>query len=203
VTESITRQEKLDHANRILLDKNLPPTARLIGWYITDHINRKRGYAWTPLEHIAADLGIHERTVRRLVKYLERHFVIDRSHRQYEYRIPTPGNLPGITPGILSTIPGNSCTDTGHNARPSFEHPIKHPLKKAEFDELGKAKGRQANPNGGFLTPPGSAAFNAWKAYCTDHPNVPKYRALKRELENREQSGKPFNFETEFPPEPR
>jgi hypothetical protein len=67
VTEKITRQEKLNLANRIRLDKNLSPATRLVGLHIADHINTKRGYAWIPQEKIARDLGLGERTVRRLV----------------------------------------------------------------------------------------------------------------------------------------
>ena len=84
MTEKITRQEKLNLANRIMLDKNLSPATRLVGCYIADHVNRKRGYAWPPQEKIASDLGIDERTVRRAVKDLASYFGIDRSQRQHE-----------------------------------------------------------------------------------------------------------------------
>jgi hypothetical protein len=82
-------------------------------------------------------------------------------------------------------------------------------LNQKRFDDYAEAPAANggssgyAHLKGGFVAPPGSAAFSAWKAYCTDHANDPKYRALKRELENREQSGKSFDFETEWPPERR
>ena len=197
----VTRQEKMALANRIMLDKSLDLAARAVGWYIADHINTKRGYAWPPQEKIASDLGICERSVRYAIKALAPYFAIDRSQRQHEYH-PIPANIAAIDTGKFFHDSGNGCTPKpATDVPPSFLDPIKHPLKaKMEFDELGKAKGRQANPNGGFVAPPGSAQFSAWKTYCTDHPNVPKFRSLKRELENRELSGKPFNSKSEWPP---
>jgi hypothetical protein len=52
------RKAKRDLANTILLGKSLNLAARMVGWYIADHINTKRGYAWPPQETIARDLGI-------------------------------------------------------------------------------------------------------------------------------------------------
>ena len=72
-------------------------------------------------------------------------------------------------------------------------------LSQKRFDDYAEVS---AANGGGFVAPPGSAVFSAWKSYCTDNFSDPKFRALKRELENREASGKPFNFETEWPPEP-
>ena len=283
----ITPKEKFNLGNRIMLDKNLSPAARLVGCYIADHIHTKRGYAWPPQEKIASDLGIDERTVRRVVKDLASYFGIDRSQRQHEYH-PKPDIMSGITPAHFCSDTGQKCTPKPDmDVPPSFLDPLKHPLtasarKKrrgnrqekagAQFEEFWQAKPdrgkNQANPkaparakfilavrNGidphkiiaaakewarqekasgnidsrfvatavvwlnqkrfddyaedlsvkpaavnGFIALPGSAAFSAWKAYCTDHANEAKYRALKRELENRELSGKPFNFETEWPP---
>ena len=53
----ITPKEKFNLGNRIRLDKNLSPAARLVGLHVADHINTKRGYAWIPQEKIARDLG--------------------------------------------------------------------------------------------------------------------------------------------------
>lgn len=117
MTEKITRQEKLNLANRIRLDKNLSPATRLVGLHIADHINTKRGYAWIPQEKIARDLGLGERTVRRLVKDLARHFDIDRSRRQHEYRPPTPAKMAGITPATPAKM---ATTPAKMAAHPSY-----------------------------------------------------------------------------------
>src|SRR5262249_47469553 len=82
----VRQREKLQLAHRILLDRELTPAARLVGIYIADHLNEKRGYAWPPQEKIAADLGICERSVRYAIEQLGSHFSIDRSNRQHEYR---------------------------------------------------------------------------------------------------------------------
>jgi hypothetical protein len=123
----ITRKAKFDRANAILLDKNLKPAARLVGWYIADHINTKRGYAWPPQEAIARDLGIDERTVRRSIKCLAHYFAIDRSRRQHEYRMTLPDNLSAITPN-----------NTGH-----FVHDAGHSRAACWFDRCSRSLHRQ------------------------------------------------------------
>jgi hypothetical protein len=66
--DKIIAKAKFDLANKIRMDIGLTPSTRLVGLYIADHINTKRGYAWCTQEQIAADLGIDERTVRRGLK---------------------------------------------------------------------------------------------------------------------------------------
>ena len=132
---TISQKEKFSLANKIMLDQSLSPATRLVGWYITDHINTRRGYAWPPQETIAKDLGITARTVRRAIKDLAPYFAIDRSHRQHEYRVATPDKLSAIatparsvtadvtrnaTPDIFSTTPDNL----------SY-HPSNHPINSA------------------------------------------------------------------------
>src|SRR5262245_8450374 len=101
---SITQKEKLQLAYRILLDRELTPVARIVGIYITNRLNEKRGYAWPPQETIAGGLGVDERSVRRAIEQLQSHFAIDRSRRQHEYR-------PRTTPDKLSAIDN---INTGH-----------------------------------------------------------------------------------------
>jgi DNA-binding MarR family transcriptional regulator len=83
--EKVTAKAKLELANRIRVDIELTPSTRLVGLYIADHVNTTRGYAWCTQEQIAADLGIDERTVRRAIKDLGRHFAVNRSRRAHEY----------------------------------------------------------------------------------------------------------------------
>ena len=83
----ITPKEKFNLGNRIRLDKKLSPATRLVGRYIADHINTKRGYAWPPQVTIANDLGIDLRSVKRAVKSLAPYFKINRRGRANEYRI--------------------------------------------------------------------------------------------------------------------
>lgn len=74
-------------ANQILRDNALTYSARLVGWYLADHINTRRGYAWPPQERIAADLAMSLRSVKYAIKELKKYFDIDRSGRANEYRI--------------------------------------------------------------------------------------------------------------------
>ena len=136
---SITPKQKLQLGHRILLDRDLTPVARLVGWYIVDHINTKRGYAWCPQEMIAKNLGICERAVRYAIKGVAPYFAIDRSRRQHEYRMATPANIASITPLTPANNADIEADDTGktrHRHRqnataipaqdvpPSFNHPL-------------------------------------------------------------------------------
>src|SRR5262249_28316840 len=94
-TQAITPKQKLRLANTFLRDTNLTPAARIVGWYITDYVNTQRGYAWTPQEQIARDLGIGMSSVHRSIKQLAKYFVINRERRQHEYH-PTPVKMTGI-----------------------------------------------------------------------------------------------------------
>ena len=146
-----TSKDKLDLANRILLDKNLSLADRVVGWYIADHINTVRGFAWCPQEHIARDLGIDERTVRRAIRAVAPYFAIDRSHRQHEYRIATPDNMPAIeptTPDIYAPTPDIFAPIPDTDVPPSSNTSSKHPLRSIYTDQKqgtsGKGKPRKA-----------------------------------------------------------
>jgi hypothetical protein len=128
----ITPKQKLQLANRIMLDRDLSPAARLVGMYIADHLNTERGYAWTPQEMIAADLGINKRSVRRGIAQLGAYFSVNRERRQHEYRMRTPDNLSAITDidtGHFCTDRGHGCTPKGDtDVPPSTKYPLRHPL---------------------------------------------------------------------------
>jgi biotin operon repressor len=151
---AVTPRAKFDLANRILLDRTLTPVTRLVGWFIADHINTQRGYAWPPQEAIAAGLGIDERTVRRAIKPLSGYFAVDKSRRQHEYRITTtpdilpaiecstPDNLSAIGPSIpdnLSTTPDNLSKIPGRDVPPSLEI-LSNPLMESPKKKKGKSK---------------------------------------------------------------
>ena len=134
--EKITRQEKLSLGNTIMLDKSLSPATRLVGWYITDHINTRRGYAWPPQENIADKLGLTTRTVQRAMKDLSRYFKINRRFGlANEYRpIPSkliaiaptqPPTICRVTPDIFDTQP-----PTKRTPHPSND-PNKHPINNS------------------------------------------------------------------------
>jgi hypothetical protein len=147
---AVTPKAKFDLANRILLDRTLTPVTRLVGWFIADHINTQRGYAWPPQSTIASALNINEKSVRRAVKELGDYFDINRAGRANEYRPRTPDNLSGITPPTpnnlsaielstpdnLSTTPDNLSKIPDKNDPPSLEilsNPlIESPRKKKE-----------------------------------------------------------------------
>jgi biotin operon repressor len=116
-------------ANQILRDKALTSSARLVGWYLADHINTRRGYAWPSQAKIAADLGISERSIRSAIKPLNKYFDIARTKRRgraNEYRLAAKIACNG------ATITGKNCTLMGQNLpvdRAKFAaHPLKYPL---------------------------------------------------------------------------
>ena len=120
--EAIAIRDRFALANAIMLDKGLSLAARVVGWYIADHVNTRRGYAWPSQDTIAADLGIGVRTVRRAVSQLGGYFQITRRRRRAnEYR-PLTGQT------------GRSrCLDRPNRApkRPHLaSHPYNDPLNK-------------------------------------------------------------------------
>lgn len=145
--DEITRQEKLSLGNRIMLDKNLSPAARLVGWFIADHINTKRGYAWPPQELIAERLNVTARTVQRAIKDLSGYFDVNRSGRANEYR-PIPDKLSPIPPidtrQIVPRYPTFSTRIGDKNAPPSFVYPVKHPTL-ASLGRHSRANGASAH----------------------------------------------------------
>jgi Helix-turn-helix domain len=121
---AVTPKVKFNLANRILLDRTLTPVTRLVGWFIADHINTQRGYAWPPQSTIATALNINEKSVRRSVKELGDYFDINRAGRANEYRPRTPDNMSAIersTPDNLSTTPDNLSKIPDKNDPPSLE----------------------------------------------------------------------------------
>jgi hypothetical protein len=167
--DKIIAKAKFDLANRIRADIELTPSTRLVGLYIADHINTKRGYAWCTQEQIAAGLGIDERTVRRAIKDLDRYFAVNRSCRAHEYRIVTPDNLSTIAPNDT----GHFCSDTGQkctsipdkNVTPSLENLLTSSKGKEDF-----VSGIREEGGGLFTALPGSPEFEAWRTYlqtCT------------------------------------
>jgi hypothetical protein len=168
----VTSRAKFDLANRILLDKNLIPAYRLVGWYIADHINTKRGYAWPP---IAEDLGISVSSVKRDIKSLAPYFNIDRRGRANEYRIGvklTPIDVDDtcqIDPSMVSNTTGIGVT----SEPPSLEillDPLsetvgrkKRKAKKEEIDEEGFEEFWKIKPNRG--TSSNSTRRQTLKAY--------------------------------------
>ena len=147
---AVTPKVKFNLANRILLDRTPTPVTRLVGWFIADHINTQRGYAWPPQSTIASALNINEKSVRRAVKELGDYFDINRAGRANEYRPRTPDNLSAIelsTPDNLSTTPDNLSKIPDKNDPPSLEilsNPLieSHESKKEESEE-GRKAGRR------------------------------------------------------------
>src|SRR5262249_46445946 len=189
---------KFDLANRIRVDIELTPSTRLVGLYIADHINTKRGYAWPPQEMIARDLGIDERTVRRAIKRLGAYFAVDRSRRQHEYRIATPDNLSGIAPndtGHFGSDTGQKCTPIpDKNVTPSLEILLTSFKEKKDFG----VRGRQGS-EGLFEAHPGSPEFEAWRTYLRDR-DTPLARSLVRLLDQRRLENRSHKFDSQWPP---
>lgn len=79
ITYKITRELKHELANAIRRDKTLTAATKLVGVYIADKLNKRRGYAWPSADTIAADLSISRSTVLRATGVLaERHFSVTR-----------------------------------------------------------------------------------------------------------------------------
>jgi Helix-turn-helix domain len=195
----ITAKTKLELANRIRVDIELTPSTRLVGLYIADHVNTKRGYAWCTQEQIAADLGIDERTVRRAIKDLDRYFAVNRARRAHEYRIATPDNLSAIAPddtGHFGSDTGQKCTSIpDKNVPPSYKN-LSTSSKEKDIgirDKQGSEENRQFNAH------PGSPEFEAWRTYLRDRDS-PAARSLVRLLEQRRMENRPYNFDSQWPP---
>jgi Helix-turn-helix domain len=196
--DKIIAKAKFDLANRIRADIELTPSTRLVGLYIADHINTKRGYAWCTQEQIAAGLGIDERTVRRAIKDLDRYFAVNRSCRAHEYRIVTPDNLSTIAPNDT----GHFCSDTGQkctsipdkNVTPSLENLLTSSKGKEDF-----VSGIREEGGGLFTALPGSPEFEAWRTYLRD-VHTPMARSLVRLLEKRRLENRPYKFDSQWPP---
>jgi hypothetical protein len=173
----ITPKAKFDLANRILLDRELSPAARLVGWYLADHLNNRRGYAWPPQEQIAADLGICERSVRYAIEQLEgRHFDIDRSNRQHEYRPrTTPADFAAIDDDDTGKIfhdTGKGCTPKpAKDVPPSLENLLHPRIESPESKKGGTEKARkQASSDA-------SCFEDFWKAKPSRKGSNPKHHA--------------------------
>jgi Helix-turn-helix domain len=197
--DKIVAKAKFDLANRIRVDIALTPSTRLVGLYIADHINTKRGYAWCTQEQIAAALGIDERTVRRAIKDLDRHFAVDRSHRAHEYRIATPDNLSAIAPNDT----GHFCSDTGHFCTSIPDKNVPPSLEILSTSSKGKKDGirwKQGSEEGGlFEAHPGSPEFEAWRTHLRDL-GTPAARSLVRLLDQRRLENRPYTFDSQWPP---
>jgi len=89
-------QKERDHARLSFLDELrrsplFTPTAKLVGWEITQCVDETLGYAWPKGETLAEWLNIDERTVVRAVEELERvrAIVVERMRRRLNhYLVP-------------------------------------------------------------------------------------------------------------------
>jgi hypothetical protein len=129
----VNPKEKFELANAILLDKTLSAATRIVGWYIADHVNTRRGFAWPPQELIARDLGLGLRTVGRAVKELRRYFHMHRQRRNRatEYR-PSPAKMAAEFGARLAKM----ASPTGPNGRSGPAKMAAHPLNDPPSDPL-------------------------------------------------------------------
>jgi hypothetical protein len=78
----ITAKAKFDLANEIRSDKTLSLGDRMVGLYLVEQFNPRRGFAYPTRIQIAAKVGISARSVQRSIKKLEgRYFAIKRASR--------------------------------------------------------------------------------------------------------------------------
>jgi hypothetical protein len=86
----ITAKAKFELANEIRSDKTLSLGDRMVGLYLVEQFNPRRGFAYPTRIQIAAKVGISARSVQRSIKKLEgRYFAIKRASRNghaNEYR---------------------------------------------------------------------------------------------------------------------
>ena len=167
---TITQQEKFALGNAIMLDQSLSPATRLVGWFICDHINTQRGYAWPPQTKIAADLGLSRSMVKYAVKSLARYFDINRSGRNNEYRIGSNSD----------PIRGHNLHQIGSNS---------DPRKGQILTLIGSNSG--PHPSNDPLSYPFNSALAAARAASTDvdvtHKQLAQLeRELKKESGNRQ-----------------
>ena len=131
----MNRKQKFDLANAILRDKTLSPATRIVGWYLADHMNLRRGgVAWPSYARIAGELGIARFTVIRAVKSLSHYFQISRRPGRFanEYR-PQVTNCPHAAVLGHKLLPVRSQNVTAKVTKtilhPSID-PLNDPLKR-------------------------------------------------------------------------
>ena len=119
---------KRDTINAIMLDKRLTPATRQVGWFIADHVNIKRGYAWPPQEVIRERLGLSVRHVRRAIGCLVNcgYFEVEKKGRNHEYRIAKPDKMSGVETGHFRPKSRTSKAGKPDTAYPpSFDNNVK------------------------------------------------------------------------------
>lgn len=139
VAHKVTRDLKRELADAIRRDETLTPATKLVGEYIADKLNKKRGYAWPSADTIAADLSISRSTVLRAIGVLaERHFSVTRQRGlANEYR-PTGVKMTLVDRCQNATGGVSNCDGTGANLTPQLLRNARK--KRSTSDERKKLR---------------------------------------------------------------
>jgi biotin operon repressor len=139
VAKNPLAKSKRDTINAILLDNRLSPATRIVGWFIADHVNAKRAYAWPSQQFIRKKLGLSVRHVRRAISDLVKcgYFEVDKNGRNHEYRIATPAKKSGVDTGHFrpksrtstTVLPDTACPPSLENTVKSSADLIQKPSK--------------------------------------------------------------------------
>ncbi len=158
---SLDRKEfekrKARHRDGIMRNSLFPPSVRVVGFHLTDHVNFRTGYAWPPQERLAELAGVTVRTVHAACIALENDnwFRRQLSGRNWLY---IPNWLRLETPEIVS---GVQCRNTGNDFHEHRKFSTTNTGKKGDSilstdNSLKENLGARC----GQLDPPHAAASN-------------------------------------------
>jgi DNA-binding transcriptional MocR family regulator len=168
-------------------------SAKLVLIALADHADDKTMQCWPAADHIAKRTGMSRATVYRAISYLRTNGFLEHTKRRHTSGVPRQPlfilnmpvpNLIVRQPNLIQSVPNL----TGETVvEPSLN---RHKERKGMNGDLKKQE------QGHFPTLPHSPEFLSWKSYFTDSKNL----SMVRELSQRELEGRPFDFETQWPP---
>lgn len=154
----------------MLRDGGYTPAERCVGMFIIDHWNERRGYAYPPIEYIAATLKLSERVVRLAVEQFRKpdcpYFEVEKTGRNYIYKFKpkTPADCAGIDTGKKR---GKYRQKTTRTPADCAAHPLDNPIHPSLGHESDPKIGAKAT-----ALPSGSTAATEWSkvsARLTEH----------------------------------
>ena len=166
--------------------------AKLVLIALADHADDDKFQCWPSVKRLAQRCEMGRSTAYRCIIHLSKHKLID-----YEQRRNTIGirrqplftlNVPSLVPNRDNVVPPRDAPSpaAGTSNEPSLN------LHKERRENLNSIKQEKRE---GFKALPASREFQSWKAWTFEK----KQFALWRELVKREQEGRGFDFETQFP----
>ncbi len=144
-------RDKFAWLDQVADDHSLPPSAFRVAYELSRHVHREKGYAWPSQAKLAADLGMAERHVRRLVEaIIERaHLAVERGPNRRasnHYRLVLKPTSATEQPDLFERTPesGRNPVSTGHGS----------PDKKSSTGHSGSFERTPKSGSRGLRSPP-------------------------------------------------